>query len=133
MASKSSSCVTWLGLRLVLGARVRVRVRVRARARARVRELFVCDRAVGSLALAEAAQGVLRECQVEARIRIGAKVRRRGWPPPVGCKAEEAGHNGGREGGSSGRQGGRQGSGGRAATRVGSLRPEPRSAAVAGC
>ena len=89
-----------LGLRLGLGGRVRVRVRVRARAR--FRELFVCDRAVGSLALAEAAQGVLRECQVEARIRIGAEVGRRGWPPPVGCRAEEAGRNGGREGGSGG-------------------------------
>ena len=66
-------------------------------------ELVVRDRGVGRglcLALAEAAQGILRECQVEARIRIGAEVRRRGWPPPVGCRAEEAGRDGGWEGGS---------------------------------
>jgi hypothetical protein len=109
----------------LVGARARVRAGVRARVKVGVRQPFACDRGVGPPALAEAAQSVPSECKVEARIRIGAKVRRRRRPPPVGCRAEEAGHNNG--------QGREAGSGGGWLRRAGGSRPEPRSAAVAGC
>ena len=97
----------------LVGARARVKAGVRARVKVGVRQPFACDRGVGPPALAEAAQSVPSECKVEARIRIGAKVRRRRRPPPVGCRAEEAGHNNGREGGRPAQAEG--GSGGRAA------------------